>query len=197
PLNLAERAEMAAFSARQENILLTSIPNGFPTESTVITSRYGPRIHPVTKVRHFHNGVDIRAKGHVPVYATADGIVRAADHSRLSGNRVVVRHNFGFESYYAHLHKLQATPGDVVRKGDVIGLSGNSGQSAGPHLHYEIRYLGKPLNPSAFLDWRFGSHEIFTQVEEVKWPSLLSLINQRITHPMFQLSLLDPASKEP
>ena len=193
---LAVRVSMAALSVQQESILHNSIPNGFPMVSRTITSKYGYRIHPVTNINSFHNGVDIRAKRPADVYATADGIVRAANYSRLSGNRVVVQHNFGFESYYAHLHKMTVKPGDVIHKGQMVGLSGNSGQSAGPHLHYEIRYLGKPVNPVEFLRWEFGTHEIFTQVKGVKWPSLINLINKQITHPTLQLSQLDPVLPE-
>lgn len=193
---LAARVNMAALSVQQETILHNSIPSGFPTETRTITSKFGYRIHPVTNVKSFHKGVDIRAKGRVGVHATADGVVRAANYSQLSGNRVIVQHNFGFESYYAHLHKMNVKPGDIIHKGQMVGVSGNSGQSAGPHLHYEVRYLGKPVNPAGFLQWEFGSHEIFTQVKGVKWPSLINLINKQITHPTLQLSQLGPVSPE-
>ena len=193
---LAERVDQAALSVHQEVVLHSSIPNGFPTESRTITSNFGQRIHPVTKRNSFHKGVDIRAKGHAPIRATADGVVRAANYSKLSGNRVIVRHNFGFESFYAHLHKMHVKPGDVVQKGDVVGVSGNSGQSAAPHLHYEIHYLEKPVDPIDFLQWEFGSHEIFTQVKSIKWPSLINLINKQITHPTLQLSQLEPVLPE-
>ncbi len=193
---LAARVDMAALSVQQETILHNSIPNGFPTAIRIITSKFGNRIHPVTKVKSFHKGVDIRAKSRADVHATADGIVRTAGYSKLSGNHIIVQHNFGFESCYAHLHKMGVKPGDVIHKGDVVGTSGNSGQSAGPHLHYEIRYLGKPVDPLGFLKWEFGSNEIFTQVKSIKWPSLINLINKQITHPTLQLSQLDPVSPE-
>ena len=192
---LATRVDNAALNVQQETILHNSIPNGFPTETRVITSKFGNRIHPVTKVKSFHKGVDIRAKNQ-SVRVAADGIVRVANYSKLSGNRVIVLHNFGFESYYAHLQKMDVKPGDVIHKGDVLGISGNSGQSAGPHLHYEIRYMGTAVDPINFLNWEFGSHEIFTQVRSVKWQSLINLINKQITHPTLQLSQLDLLSPE-
>ena len=196
PPTLSARVDSAALSVHQETILHSSIPNGHPTASRVITSKFGKRIHPVTKVKTPHKGVDFRTKGRVKVYSTADGIVRSADFSKLSGNRVIVQHNFGFESYYAHLYNMSVKPGDIIHKGEQVGVSGNTGQSTAPHLHYEIRYLGKSINPSAFLHWEFGSQEIFTQVKEVKWQSLTNLINQQISHQTLQLSQLDPDSPE-
>ncbi len=193
---LAARVKMVALSVQQESILHNNIPNGSPTKTMVITSKFGNRVHPVTKVKSLHRGIDLRAKKRSEVMATADGIVRTAEYSKLNGNHVIIRHNFGFESYFAHLHKMKVKPGDAILKGDVVGLSGNSGQSAGPHLHYEIRYLGKSINPIDFLKWEFGSHEIFTHVKEIKWQSLISLINRQITHPTLQLSQLDPVSPE-
>ena len=194
--DLSKRVELASLSASQKKILHDSIPNGYPVDTQVVTSSFGMRTHPITKIKSFHKGVDLRAKNKNKVYSTADGIVREADFSKLSGNRIVVQHNFGFETRYSHLHEMLVSPGDVLHKGDLIGISGNTGRSASPHLHYEVRYLGKAIDPAEFLDWEFGSHEIFTQVRGVKWPSLISLINKQITHQTLQLSQLDPSSLE-
>ena len=194
-MDLATRVELASLTASQERILHDSIPSGFPTTSKTITSKFGKRKHPVTKVNSFHKGVDIRAKTGEKIFATADGFVSSANYSELSGNRIVVLHNFGFETRYSHLKKMLVTPGDVVHKGDLIGYSGNTGRSNGAHLHYEIRYLGKATNPYEFLKWEFGTNDIFTQVRGIKWPSLISLINKQITHQTLQLSLLEPTSR--
>jgi murein DD-endopeptidase MepM/ murein hydrolase activator NlpD len=190
-LNLTTRVQLASLTASQERILHDSIPSGYPTTGKVITSKFGKRKHPVTKVNSFHKGVDIRAKTGEKIYATADGFVSNADYSELSGNRIVIMHNFGFETRYSHLKEILVSPGDVVHKGDLIGKSGNTGRSSAPHLHYEIRYLSKVINPHEFLKWEFGINDIFTQVRGIKWPSLLSLINKQITHQTLQLSLLD------
>lgn len=194
-MDITTRVELASLTASQERILHDSIPSGFPTSELTITSNFGKRKHPLTKVNSFHKGVDIRAKTGDKIFATADGFVANANYSELSGNRIVVLHNFGFETRYTHLDKMLVAPGDVVHKGDLIGLSGNTGRSSAPHLHYEIRYLGKAIDPKEFLKWEFGTNEIFTQVRGIKWPSLISLINKQITHQTLQLSLLDPVSQ--
>jgi len=178
--DLAARVELASLTASHEKILHDSIPNGYPVDASVVTSQFGKRIHPITKIKTFHKGVDLRAETGAIVLATADGIVRTSDYSEISGNRLVIQHNFGFETRYSHLDEFAVEPGDIVHKGDQIGLSGNTGQSDAPHLHYEIRYLGKSVDPDQFLKWKFGSHEIFTNVRGIKWPSLISLINKQI-----------------
>lgn len=178
--DLITRVELASLTANHEKILHDSIPNGFPTDSSTVTSQFGKRKHPVTNMQTFHKGVDLRAEAGSIVLATADGIVREANFTELSGNRLVVQHNFGFETRYSHLDQFDVEPGDIVHKGDQIGISGNSGLSHAPHLHYEIRYLGKSVDPDQFLKWQFGSHEIFTNVRGIKWPSLISLINKQI-----------------
>ena len=193
---LSQRVDMVELSVRQEQFMHRNIPSGYPMETRKVTSGWGYRIHPVKKLRAFHKGIDLRAKQRRKVYATADGVVRSAYFAKLSGNLVIVSHSFGFESGYAHLSKILVRPGQVVRKGDVVGLSGNTGVSAGPHLHYEVRYLGRAINPGAFLNWEFGNNEIYTQVKEVQWPSLINLISKQITPQTLRLSQLDPASPE-
>ncbi len=194
--DLAARVDLAGLTAMQERILHDNIPNGYPLKDHVITSKFGMRNHPITKVKSFHNGIDLRAKTNTEIFAPADGIVSNADYSNLSGNRIVILHNFGFETHYSHLKKIRVSPGEMIHKGDLIGYSGNTGRSLGAHLHYEIRYLRKPIDPYQFLEWEFGSHEIFTQVKGIKWPSLISLINKQITHQTLQLSQLEHTSQE-
>jgi len=186
--NLEERIELASLSISQQKILHDSIPSGFPGDKTGVTSAFGKRIHPTTKQSSFHNGIDLRAAEGTEIYAAADGIVKSADYNKLSGKRIVLTHNLGFETRYAHLSELKIKPGEVVQKGDLIGLSGNTGRSDGPHLHYEIRYLDKPHNPIDFINWEFGDQEIFTNVRGIQWQSLISLINKQISRPTLQLS---------
>ncbi len=190
-----ERIELASLNINQQKILHDSIPNGYPTRNIGVTSPYGKRRHPMTKQFSFHNGIDLKAAVGTNIYATADGVVKLAEENKLSGKRVVVVHNFGFESRYAHLSEISVKSGDIVQKGDILGLSGNTGRTDGPHLHYEVRYLDKPHNPMHFLNWEFGEQEIFTTVRGIQWQSLISLINKQISPPTLQLSQVIPKSE--
>lgn len=191
--NIIERVDLASMTVRQQKILHDSIPSGQPMHNNSrISSAFGMRVHPITRLNTFHTGSDLPAQSGEKVHATADGIIRKAEQVAYYGNLVEITHNFGFETRYAHLDKIIVKVGDVVQKGDILGLSGNTGRSIGPHLHYEIRYLDKPINPYQFLNWEFGSHEIFTKVGGIKWQSLISLINKQITPQTLQLSQLGP-----
>ncbi len=192
--SMTARVELLSVNVNQEKILHDNIPNGYPTRNLGVTSAYGSRTHPTTQQKSFHHGVDLRATTGTNVYATADGIVRQATYNNLSGKRIWLTHNFGFETRYTHLSSMSVEPGDIVQKGDLIGLSGNSGRSSGPHLHYEVRYLEKPLNPHHFVTWEFGSNEIFNNVRGIQWDSLISLINKQISRPTLQLSQVEPKS---
>ena len=114
-----------------------------PLPDIKITSKFGPRTHPVTKVKGFHNGVDFGAIIGTPCLAVADGIVaiskvNGGGSSKGYGYYIVIEHN-GFTTLYAHLKKLGLPVGTRVKAGDVVALTGNSGESTGPHLHFEIR----------------------------------------------------------
>ncbi len=187
-VDLATRIELAQLNISQQKLVHDSIPNGYPTRNIGVTSTFGKRIHPTTKQSSFHNGIDLRAPEGTEIYATADGVVKQASFNKLSGNRVALAHNLGFESRYAHLSEMKVKVGDVVQKGDVIGLSGSTGRSDGPHLHYEVRYLDKAHNPIDFLKWEFGNQEIFSNVRGIQWESLISLLNKQISRPTLQLS---------
>ena len=110
------------------------------------SSHFGPRR------RRFHYGLDIAAPKGEPIYAMFDGTVRISVRNRSYGNLVVIRHNNGLETYYAHLSARHVQPGDQVKAGDCIGLCGNTGRSYGSHLHLEIRYMGNALNPETVID---------------------------------------------
>ncbi len=185
---LEDRITLASLSISQQRILHDSIPNGYPTRNIGITSKFGKRKHPTTKQASFHNGIDLKAAKGTNLYATADGVVKQSAPNKLSGKLIVIAHNFGFESRYAHLSELKVKVGDVVQKGDLIGFTGNTGRSDGPHLHYEVRHLSKALDPIDFLTWEFGNQEIFTKVRGIQWQSLISLINKQISRPTLQLS---------
>lgn len=170
-----KRAEEITVEANKRLYFLHSMPNGVPIHAVKITDRFGPRIHPVKKVRVMHHGIDFKADRGTPVYATADGIVEFAGFHKSSGfgNLIILQHNFGFKTYFAHLDAVKIKTGDFISKGQLIGLSGNTGLSTGPHLHYEIRHLFTTLNPEPFISWDITNFDsLFTKVKGIKWASL-------------------------
>ena len=110
-------------------------------------SGYGYRIDPVYKVRKYHRGMDFACDIGTPVYATADGVVVAAKWLQGYGRTVEIDHGYGYRTLYAHLNKFSVKKGQKVVRGEQVALSGNSGKSTGPHLHYEVIVKGKPVNP--------------------------------------------------
>ena len=125
----------------------------FPTDATArVTSHFGPRR------RRFHYGLDLAEPTGEPIYAAFDGVVRISKYNRSYGNLVVIRHNNGLETYYAHMSRRDVVPGDQVKAGDVVGLCGNTGRSYGSHLHFEIRYQGNAMNPENVIDC--ATHEL-------------------------------------
>lgn len=186
--DVISRATLAKITSAQKMYMLSTIPSGSPLEETVIKSRYGYRIHPITKKKKFHRGLDLRARTKTPVYSTADGVVRYVQSRNRGdfGRVVIISHNFGFETTYAHLRKTKVKIGDVVKKNQLIGLSGNSGRSTGPHLHYEVRYASKVLNPRDFINWNLKTYEsIFERQRRVQWEYLVKLIKDQ--HKLEQL----------
>ena len=104
----------------------------------------------------YHYGIDIKLYKGDPVKVAFEGVVRISQYSSSYGNVVVVRHNNGLETLYAHMSLRKVKPGDHVEAGEVIGLGGNTGRSTGSHLHFECRYLGEPINPNDIIDWENG-----------------------------------------
>lgn len=182
------RATLAKISSSQKMYMLTTIPNGSPLKDMKTTASFGYRIHPVTHKKKFHRGIDLRAKVNTPVYSTADGVVRYVQprNSGDFGRVIIISHNFGFETVYAHLHSTNVKLGDVIKKNQRIGMSGNSGRSTGPHLHYEIRYASMVLNPRDFINWNLKGYEnIFSKQRRVRWEYLVNLIKEH--HKLEQL----------
>jgi len=134
-----------------EKEILTVMPSIDPVEGGSITSGFGYRKSPFTGKREFHTGVDIADEIGAPVRATADGVVTCSERRGSFGNLVVIDHGHGIVSVYGHLSKLSVEPGEKVTKGQVIGAVGSTGRSTGPHLHYEIRFNGIPMNAERYL----------------------------------------------
>lgn len=130
---------------------LASIPAIQPISNkslTRIASGFGYRIDPVLKIMRQHAGLDFTAPIGTPIYATADGRVKDAGFNTGGfGNRVIISHGFGYETWYGHMVRIKARVGENVKRGEVIGYVGTSGKSTGPHCHYEVHRNGIPLDP--------------------------------------------------
>jgi murein DD-endopeptidase MepM/ murein hydrolase activator NlpD len=124
-----------------------------------VSSRFGPRVHPVTGQRHQHSGVDFAAPAGTPVRAAAAGRVTFAGTRGAYGNLVIVAHPDGTETWYAHQRDLAVRAGQEVASGSVLGTVGSTGRSTGPHLHLELRRGGVPVDPLPLLGRRgVGGH---------------------------------------
>lgn len=133
------------------SVLREMLPNSSPVEVAYSSSSYGWRIDPMSGHRAFHEGLDFPAAVGTPVFAAADGIVTMASQTPDYGNLLKIDHGSGLETRYAHNSSLLVKPGERVMKGQKIALIGSTGRSTGPHLHYEIRLNGNPLDPREYL----------------------------------------------
>jgi len=177
---LKERVSLTKLNSEHMANLLQFIPNGSPIKYNGITSKFGYRIHPTLNRKEFHRGSDMRAKMNTKVYATADGVVEYAGLHKKSGygRLVILQHNYGFKTYYGHLNKIVIRSGKFVKKGDLIAYSGNTGMSNGPHLHYEVRFIHRALNPFWFIKWNVKNYkEIFEKEKKVPWQSLITVMS--------------------
>jgi len=136
--------------AKTKEDKLASIPAVQPVKNEELTrmaSGYGMRIHPIYGHRRMHSGMDFSAPVGTPVYATGNAKVKKAKASGAYGNLIVLDHGYGIETYYAHLDGYNVKVGQEVVRGELIGYVGDTGRSTAPHLHYEVRRNGKPVNP--------------------------------------------------
>lgn len=129
---------------------LGATPSIAPTHGWV-TSGFGYRTSPFTSSREFHRGLDIAGRMRTPVMAPADGEVRVAGQARALGRTVTIVHGYGIETVYGHLAEVLVKPGQKIKRGQQIGLMGNTGRSTGPHLHYQVEVNGKPVNPQNYI----------------------------------------------
>jgi murein DD-endopeptidase MepM/ murein hydrolase activator NlpD len=144
-------ASWQADADEKTGIAGVSVPSRMPLENMVLTSSYGMRNHPVLGKRRKHNGVDLAAPRGTPVYATADGKIEMAQRYSSYGNYVQIAHGGEYETRYAHLSSYTVAEGDMVHKGELIGYVGSTGRSTGPHLHYEVRLEGAPVDPRPYM----------------------------------------------
>lgn len=132
---------------------LALIPNGWPIEKKIgyITSVYGPRVSPFDNKVRMHEGIDISAPTGTAIKSMADGVILFSGVKKGYGNVIMVRHEYGYSSLYAHCDKLLKRVNQKVKKGDAIATVGNTGRSTAPHLHLEIRLGNKIINPWIYL----------------------------------------------
>ena len=135
----------------KESVLKDTLPSLKPVNIPCCSSGYGWRNDPILGIRKFHEGLDFSAAHGEQIRATASGIVLEAGRNGHYGKCLKISHGDGLETRYAHASKLLVKKGDLVSKGEVIALVGNTGRSTGPHLHYEIRFKGNSLDPRKYL----------------------------------------------
>lgn len=131
--------------------LYRNTPLGWPCEGNV-TSPFGYRVHPITKQPDFHSGLDVANNRGTPIKVTADGVIKYAGWQQNYGQVIVVEHKYGFRTVYAHLSLIKVKVGQKVKRGNVIGLMGDTGSSTGPHVHYEVWKNDSLQNPIRYVD---------------------------------------------
>ncbi len=132
--------------------LVNAMPLSRPMKNFYVSSGFGKRTDPITGRKALHQGLDFVGVTHAKIISPSKGKVVLAGQFSGYGNAVVIDHGLGITTRYGHLHSVKVKPGQIVKKGDVIALQGNTGRSTGPHLHYEVRYKNTPLNPRKFLE---------------------------------------------
>ena len=163
--------------AKNKERMSLAIPAIWPIDRTQLKGFYSFGIrkrHPIYKTRRMHKGVDMSTDFGVPVYATGDGIVEKVEQGRRRrgyGRQVVINHEFGYKTRYAHLLKYFVKEGDRVSRGQIIGQVGSSGGSTGPHLHYEVIHMGRNVNPVNYFNRNMTKDEYRLLMENMKYNS--------------------------
>ncbi|MNB79167.1 Murein DD-endopeptidase MepM [compost metagenome] len=150
----------------------------WPTNGTEVTSQFGVRVHPITGVQKMHNGIDIGVPTGTPVFAARDGTVTFAGAMGTAGNAVIIGHDEGLETRYYHLNQVDVVQGQTVTAGEQIAESGNSGSSTGPHLHFEVRLNGTPVNPLLYFGYTELASTILTY-RALNIPVLMEWLSER------------------
>ena len=155
-----------------EPIIIELPKFSWPTPLTARpTSHFGPRR------RRWHYGLDLAQPTGEPIYAAFDGVVRISKRNKSYGNLVIIHHDNGLETYYAHMSKRNVVPGQQVKSGEIIGLCGNTGRSYGSHLHFEIRYMGNAMNPENVVSCE--THDLVNQTLTLTTESFRKVANRK------------------
>jgi len=138
---------------KEKQIMLKAIPSIQPISNrnlTRIASGYGLRMHPIYKILKMHKGMDFTAPVGTEIYSTGDGVIERVGWTGGYGKTIMINHGYGYKTRYAHCSKYNCRKGQKVKRGDLIGYVGNTGQSTAPHLHYEVFKNKKQINPVNF-----------------------------------------------
>lgn len=158
----AKSYDEVAQMAKEQEIRMENIPAIQPVmnkDLKRVASGYGMRIDPVYHVRKFHQGMDFTAPTGTEIFATGNARVEFSGWKQGYGNTVILDHGYGYKTLYAHLYKSLVRKGQKVRRSDIIALVGNTGKSTGPHLHYEVRLNGKPVDPRNYYFYDLSPEE--------------------------------------
>lgn len=147
----SDRLSLLEVMLLQQTMQQSMLPDAKPVDVGYNSSSFGRRVDPFTGRAAFHEGLDFTAAIGTPIYAAAGGVVTVSEHMPDYGKIVKISHGSGLETRYAHASELLVKVGDVVRKGQMIAKVGSTGRSTGPHLHFEVRRDGAPLDPRKFL----------------------------------------------
>ena len=135
-------------------------------------SGFGMRFHPILRINRMHEGLDFIAPAGSEVFATADGVVANARVSGTFGNIIEIDHGFGYRTLYAHLQAFNVKAGETVKRGQVIAWVGNTGLSAGTHLHYEVHFKGREIDPV---------HYFFNDLSSQEYEQIIKLASEHKT----------------
>ncbi len=154
------KLELASYSDIYNKVtedvkMIHSIPSLRPMEGGYLNSSFGYREDPINGKVRFHYGQDITVNSGEPVFSPADGVIKEARHRGGYGKVIKIDHGYGYTTLYGHLSEFKVNKGQKIKRGDIIGLSGNTGRSTAPHLHYEVHHYGTPQNP---LDYFFSGY---------------------------------------
>lgn len=157
--------------AASKDAMAERVPAIWPVDRSKIRGHigaFGSRVHPLYRTIRRHEGIDFSGPVGTQIVATGNGTVVVDKAVTGYGLQVMVDHGFGYKTRYAHLSKILVTPGQEVKRGQVIGLMGNTGRSTGPHLHYEVLHRGKPVNPISYFARDMSSEEFKTILEQAR-----------------------------
>jgi len=151
------RLELASYEdiydkVKKDTEKLKHIPSIRPIIGGYLNSGFGWRPDPLDGKRRFHYGLDITVSSGAPILSPADGVVQEARIRGGYGKYVKINHSYGYKTLFLHMSQLNVKKGQMVKRGDILGKSGSTGRTSGPHLHYEVKYYGTPLDP---LDYFF------------------------------------------